>query len=495
MFRKLNFRQPLTGLVASVFCFSLSACSEDTETGAAIKDASETVAEKEFRPLYVGPDHSVYATTAAEQGALQKDVDDKDLTAIRKHGWEVWGALTAMTNQENKPADKTCQQNNKLAAFDTWYGEEEIFRTPIFCPDGKPCGQGEIPSKYWHTPRQAGGAQVLSFNKYTQEFVDWVDTNKLYDPNTLTNWNAELTQQGVSTKDRTVDHFIAPPPPVATMLKPTYWVLSQDTPMMVPFWQGPLHPVSLENSGTPRHPVVETWKNFVLYDPTGKADPNIPREVTIYGQNGPEKHMVVPQKVVTLEDFYSVPLSAQDVQFIQGANIFTIGGIKVSDIKPCDVAVLVGMHVTTAEVQNWTWQTFYWNPFPSDSVQPTVSGPFKNFDMATAYYFNAADGQPHIAYNPYLEPPITGPTFMNPMTMYGAVSNCMSCHHAAAFPTLNGTSNPGTMLQGSYFANGPVTGSEQWLGNRIQTTFMWGLIMSMQAKTGLGVAEEPVGQQ
>ncbi len=474
---------------------TLAACSSESSSNSATESEKTQVTTSvsdqgtSWRPDYRGPDHSNYASTPAEQKTLQSEIDAKNLTEIRKHGWGLWGALTGLTNETYTPGQRACGVSKKLATFDTWYGEEEIFRTPIFCPDGKPCGVGKIPSHYWHTPRQAGGAQVLSFNKYSTEFVDWVDKNQLYDPATLTRWSKQLTQEAVPTKERTVDRFAAPPQPVATMLKPTFWVLKKDQPMMVPYWVGPLSPVSEENSETPRHPVAQTWKNFVLYDPTGKADPTKAREVTIYGLSGPEKRMVVPKKVVTQKDFYALPLTAEDVAFIQGANIFTIGGVKVSEIQPCDIAVLVGMHVTTAEVRNWTWQTFYWSPFPSDSSQPTVDGPFKNFDMATAYFFDGSNGEPHIAYNPYLEPPITGPTFMNPITMYGADSNCMTCHHSAAFPTLNGSSNPGAMLQGSYVANGPITGSEQWFNNRIQTTFMWGLVMSMQSKTGLNTNE------
>lgn len=498
MFYKIRLSGIIQIPAAALCMLAIAACSDagdmpsGNDTGNT-DDNSDTATD--WRPVYQGPDHSNYATTPSEQQALQAEIDAKDLSAVRAHGWKLWGALTDMTSEEYVPGKQACGVSQNLAAFDTWYGEEEIFRTPIFCPDGKPCGEGSIPSHYWHTPRQAGGAQVLSFNKYSTEFVDWVDDNQLYDPATLDGWNKQLNADGTPNVDRTVDHFIDPPQPVSTMLKPTFWVLKKDEPMMIPYWYGPLNPVSPANSDTPRHPTAVTWKNFVLYDPTGKADPTAPREVTIYGLEGPEKHMVVPKKVVTADEFYALPLTAEDVKFIQGANIFTIGGVDVTEIEPCDIAVLVGMHVTTAEVKNWTWQTFYWNPFPSDTSQPTVEGPFRNFDMATAYYFDGSDGEPHIAYNPYLEPPITGPTFMNPMTMYGADSNCMSCHHAAGYPTINGTTNPGTMLQGSYFAKGPVTGSEQWFNNRIQTTFMWGLVMSMQAKTGIGVDEEAIGQQ
>lgn len=448
-----------------------------------------------WKVKYAAPDHQYYATSPGARKELQTEIDHKDLSAIRKHGWQIWGAITKQTDQTYEPGEKSCGVSNKVAVFDTWWGEEEIFRTPVFCPDGKPCAENIKPRNNWHGPRQAGGAQVLSFNKYSVEFMDWVTDHDLYKASTLIGFNKALDKKGAAIKNRTIDQFVPSPLPTATMLKPTYWVLKADEPAMMPYWTGPLHPVSNNNSDTPRHPVVNTWKNFVLWDPTGKADPTKPREVTIYGINGPEKRMVAPKKVVGPDDFYGLPLSQADVTFIKGGNVFTIGGVPVSEIKPCDLAVLVGMHVTTAEVPNWTWQTFYWNPFPSDTTQPTVTGAFKNFDMATAYFFMGKNGEAHIAYNPYLEPPITGPTFMNPMTMHGADSNCMTCHHAAGFPTINKDPNPAVMLLGSYVSKGPISGGEQWFADRLKTTFMWGLTMSVQAKTGADRVAAPTDNQ
>ena len=58
----------------------------------------------------------------------------------------------------------------------------------------------------------------------------------------------------------------------------------------------------------------------------------------------------------------------------------------------------------------------------------------------------------------------------------------MTCHHAAAYPTLNMDPNPGLMLNGSYFALGDIKGDELWFQDRVKTVFMWSMVMSNQGQ-------------
>jgi hypothetical protein len=66
----------------------------------------------------------------------------------------------------------------------------------------------------------------------------------------------------------------------------------------------------------------------------------------------------------------------------------------------------------------------------------------------------------------------------------------MSCHHAAAFPTLNNSPSFADMLSGSYYSKGIVTGTEPWFQNRIKTQFMWGEVMQNQG-VGLPISTAP----
>ena len=38
-----------------------------------------------------------------------------------------------------------------------------------------------------------------------------------------------------------------------------------------------------------------------------------------------------------------------------------------------DIAILVGMHVTTREATRWTWQTFWWSANPGQPYLPSSS--------------------------------------------------------------------------------------------------------------------------
>lgn len=410
---------------------------------------------------YVTANPAIYKPKQVAQWA-----QDKDLIKIRDHAWRLWGGITALTNQ-TYPSTGECTNQAKLATWDTWYSEAETFQRESTCIDNKSCRE-------FHLPRQAGGAEVLSFNKYSREFLDWVNTNKFYDEQTFIDMNKSMTINNTPIIDRMIN---ATPLPSATMLKPTFWVVKKNQPVMIPYWKGP-H-LDITGTLTAKRPVASTWTQFVLYDPTGKADPNKQYPVKILGPNGFEERMVKPDKVVTANDFYALPLTQSDVDYIKAGNIFTIGGLNTQDIEACDLALLVGMHVTSAEFKNWTWQTFWWSPFPDDNNQPTVKAPFTHFNVATAYYFDTPENKPHIAFNPYLETPIEGPIFMDPSD-HGSRSNCMTCHHAAAYPTINRTANPANMLLGSYQSTGKITGDEQWFKGRVKTRFMWGMLMEAQ---------------
>ena len=163
------------------------------------------------------------------------------------------------------------------------------------------------------------------------------------------------------------------------------------------------------------------------------------------------------------------------MDFVKAGNVFIINGVPVAELEAGDLALMVAHHVTTAEFGNWTWQSFWWSPDPSRQAPPTVPAPFDNYDLTLAYYMLGPDGEPHISMNPFLEPPDEGPIFMNPSQL-GAKSNCMTCHHVAAFPTLNRESNPATMLLGSYVATGEISGTEQYFTDRVKSRFMWGMV-------------------
>jgi len=107
-------------------------------------------------------------------------------------------------------------------------------------------------------------------------------------------------------------------------------------------------------------------------------------------------------------------------------------------VKPGNIALLMAMHVTGKEIPNWTWQTFWWSPFPMDphfgADRPrTIPAPWNNYNMNFAYMMTNPNGAPRVAFNPYLETNLNGrfPTDTS-ARWFGVQTNCMTCHRLAA---------------------------------------------------------------
>lgn len=127
------------------------------------------------------------------------------------------------------------------------------------------------------------------------------------------------------------------------------------------------------------------------------------------------------------------------------------------------LAILVAMHVTTKEISNWTWQTFYWVPNPDQVGRPSSALAAqvrpKELKGAAGHYALYAGcamvilNQPItggtnkgvsvlFSYNPYLEGGFsglgTGPNnafqVASPLIKgqpFGVQTNCMTCHALA----------------------------------------------------------------
>jgi hypothetical protein len=420
---------------------------------------------------YVAPNQNAFVPGATIDGWVQ-NFDD---AAIRKHAYDIWGAITAMSGQYHSVKATGGQAvRTQLAVFDTWFDEYETFHTlpipPPSCAGNSCAGAFRL-----HGPRQgiAGGNEVVSFNKYSIEFVDYVNKFKYFGETTLRDLNNKFDQDNTPLAQR----FTQPVDGNAVMLKPSYYIIKRNKPTAMQYWKGP----GLRIAGTayPAVPTTATWQQIVVVDPTGTARPGTPQTIKVLSQNGFTDMTLTDYPIVGLDRFYWFALGENDIDYLKGGNVFTVNGVLPTDLEPGDIALLVAMHVTTNENRNWTWQTFFWRPEPVADAGPSVKPPFNNYDTATAYYFTRQDGKPVITFNPYLEPPIIGPIYLDP-TMRGADSNCMSCHHAAAFPTLNNDPSAANMLQGSYWSKGPLNGTEEWFQGRVKTFFMWGIIIQNQ---------------
>jgi hypothetical protein len=437
---------------------------------------------------YVPIDPRVFVTrkVAAEWAQQHNEA------AVRAHAVALFAGLTARTAQQFR--------GTKLAVFDTWFTPCEIY------PVTDRCGLGEIhfpttlvlepPLQFIHTPRVSGN-DILSSVRYNEEMKDFVDDGFEGSPYTT---GAGLVKAIAAEQRDLVDTAL----PAAMALKPTYELFSLTKPTIVMYWQGPGLSVHL-GASTSLVPDATTWLKPAIVDPTGKATNTKPlrfcaNTVDPFGAVVSHKFYTVPggsYPVIPLREFYTIPLDTTEMALIaqnrrtfaqrqyaalserfgahSAAAAAAAGCPSVTPVNPA--AALVGLHVVSAELLDvWTWQTFWWTP--RVKPLPGTQGPFRHFDVATAYW--TIDKPPNgfrYAFNPYLEGGFGTDTFLTPafptqgqpgsVINLGRTTNCISCHQIATYTLTRATPRPGYAAHG----NQP----QRPVSNSILTRNLWSL--------------------
>ncbi|MFL6216198.1 MAG: hypothetical protein ACJ74J_20110 [Blastocatellia bacterium] len=406
------------------------------------------IADNDIKPVPINPDIFKSSTTINEWIYAAAGLDNQK---IRRHAWDIWGGLTAPSN----PSDPA-----SLPVYETWYSRFEVYSQ--FEPGGR--GGRRTLRRGFQAPKQVahkrppetsrGGfgndTRLIAGVKYNDAAARHVWANRYFDPNRLTEINASLP---ANPAIRDLHAF----PDDAMALKPTYWIIKKDAITLLPYWEGPLA------SYFPQQPEPDTWKKFVAVDPSGKArgkvlHGTIQRINYISPDGKVRRHGTYPFSavVISLDDFYaSSPLTPDEVDYINSSgsqpdsiiqgpvDVFGGEGQPAQQVKIAagDTPLLVGMHVSSKEIGNWTWQTFWWarnpqlDPYARDAP-PTITGVWRHYAMKPAYSMVVQPTRPQsadlVTFNPYLE---TGLSYV------GKVSNCMSCHStstwAATFPPPN----------------------------------------------------------
>ena len=171
--------------------------------------------------------------------------------------------------------------------------------------------------------------------------------------------------------------------------------------------------------------------------------------------------------VVPVDQFYNFKLNTQEAAYINS--------MGQGRFKEGDYAILVAMHVSSREIDNWTWETFWWSidkPKIPDSVRGKVHAPFDHYDVAVGYSFTTGPdseaGLNVLCFNPYLEAGFDNSTFAKPGQL-GIESNCMSCHRAATWPP------PSLPNNAAYFtANGILKADDPYFQGTTKVDFIWG---------------------
>jgi hypothetical protein len=359
-------------------------------------------------------------------------VNNNDQVSIRAHAWALWSGMTSITSA-----------SQGWPVFETWYTDGEV-------QAGKPSATAAAQSKFaaaraigrpthnfeqfrqFHHAQAGlrgaksvlpgaaaapGGLQVLGFNKFDADYANFVWSNNY---NTATGlWNVQNSWPvGTPPAQRIIQPFVN----TAVGLKPVFQAVAGPTNgggvTVLPYWLGDLT-TGPSNSSNPANPTFGFWNQCVVVYTT-PSQPSAPISNWKCGNSA------TPSGFVSVNQFYNFALTAAEAVDI-------CGGASPCPTKAGDFAILVAMHMTTKEDENWTWQTFWWNygqPFPYGGPPPNIPAPFNNYAMCTAYSMttnpvNSLQGQNGLCYNPYLETGLTGVAGIN--------SDCMSCHATAGY--------------------------------------------------------------
>ncbi len=324
------------------------------------------------------------------------------------HGWDIWDALTAYTDQKNN--------GQTLRRFETWYTPGDI-KTALKLQRSNTAykledlnrgstGDLEIPHQQLHGG-EVKSSDVVGFVKCDPSSANHIYNNQLYYFEVLKN----MIKPG---KIANIPAF----PASSVLIKPVFYPLTKTDSLgantySLPSWPGyhnqvPMDSILAHGFGP------DSWNNTITITTSGATDSK--------------------NKVFSINDFIHFKLNKE-----QAANIINV--IDNGQAKEGDYAVLVGMHVNTRENRRWTWQTFWWSENPTAPQSPSSSliashqpagldSAAKHYAMGLAYSM-ISPSQPYrggsnavtrkdtikktsiYAFNPYLEAGFNAATFDN----------------------------------------------------------------------------------
>jgi hypothetical protein len=305
------------------------------------------------------------------------------------------------------------------------------------------------------------GGAVFSTVLYNFAAYNHIRTNRLYLQSVLDDLQNNGAFDMKIPQNRTVPAF----PPGAVVLKTVWWPVAKDKISAIPIWDPETNPP--QPAGNP----PESWSRYVGVDAV--RDLNVPAGETadiIYdGQVRRGSH------IVGLNSFHSRKLDQADVDAINNRDRLKRVA-EASFGRPLaagDFAVLVATHLTTKEIDDWVWATFWWHdrasesPFAQDRVG-SISGAWRNYLMNVSYDLNLPvekDGGPRASYNPWLEARFQDGGHGGG----GTTSNCMNCHNRAS----TGADDFLPIYRGN-----PDFADPAYAPGSLRTDFLWSILIS-----------------
>lgn len=431
-------------------------------------------------PEYPAPSHEL-------EGAVLRG----DIARLRRHAWSLWEGVTALGSSTHG--------GQRLPTFETWYSIPEVFnpRGPEGLGDRALTHPFRPPTQkvLAHGGHREGSAGVMSFVKYDASAAAFIWDSSLHRRATLDAMRTKFDA------DRTpvVERSIAPFPNTAVALKLVFWLVKDpdskesDAGLTgLPIWDATAPPPP--DGGTPMH---TTWRRAVAVDP-GARYPIGSRQRVNIAATATSAPRFVDATVVRLDRFYSHRLTSNE-EVLDARTFMTQTSLQDEQERfvttaaqtPAigDFIVLVAMHLTTKEMSDWTFQTFWWTdepdaaPFGHDRPK-SVPAPFASYAMCTAYSAvsprGPGDGEP-VCFNPYLETDlgptkpyaVAGRTFP-PNPMAGTRSNCMNCHRRAGYPAFD-AKDPTSADFGHVANDGWHSPGDAYFAPLVKTDFLWSI--------------------
>jgi hypothetical protein len=444
-------------------------------------------------------------------------VYSNDVAAEYRHSWAIWAGLTQFTGSVN---------GTPVRAFQTWATPSNmIYRTQSGLGASATAGETLLakaqllrPGGSFELARPEQFRNIKPLLKAAQTVPDG-DTNIFV----AVAYNPAAAEHAINNKlflQSTLNGYLREGytdipvfPSSSITVKPVYKVIQKNEPdgnvkngiYTMPGWPGTPTPAM-----TFPEPV---WAACVYVDLNGKGAGGSSIDKGCKGRTA--------DNTFNLENFVSHTITADEV-----AGIAAGTGMKVS---AGDIAILVGMHVTTREATRWAWQTFWWSanadhPYTPSSdriaaVRPSaLDAASRHYAMAVAYQMVApaqpinggkSVGGPVIAYNPHLEAGFDPSTFQVKATIddhgktianeYGVQTNCMSCHGLAQYQATPGyyKVNQGANRQTPYAADFYFPLNDPMFKGKLQLDFAWSLLGSLVLDDdgGNGNAKPALGAQ
>lgn len=438
-----------------------------------------------------------------DKDRLMSWIDSGDAASIQLHGWGLWTSLTAPSGQSELGM-------NNVPVYLTWLTPAEIQASSAAAAT-KRLHKLERPRQHSHfsgtakaanasastpasTPTSASasatsclaGTAVLVTMGYDPAAEKFAKSNNLFSLKAL-----QSIYNAGSGDIRSIPSF----PSNAVATKPTYKLITKSELangkiFKMKAWPGTPQTITptITACGFP-----ETYWPGCVYVDTSNPGTSKATKIDAQCTEGPK-----PENTYGLGDFINYPVTKN--------NLASFSKLEATPLAVGDTLLLMAMHVTTREIDEWTWQTYFWTPDPANPPLPSsvavakarpaqLKGAAAHYAMSIGYQMVAPNqpinggqsvGSPVTVYNPYLEADFNAGVFSTPpvnpgiqpktgkpyMATVGIQTNCMTCHGNASVNPSNPNVNTNSL---PYLTNFYFPRNDPSFKGYLQLDFLWSI--------------------